>query len=52
MKREEIEKLKKTYYEAAGWDENGLPKPETLKRLGITELEEALERIRHRLGLA
>ncbi|RLI26545.1 aldehyde ferredoxin oxidoreductase [Candidatus Bathyarchaeota archaeon] len=51
VKREEIEKLKKTYYEAAGWDENGLPKPETLKRLGITELEKALERIRHRLGL-
>lgn len=50
--REEVDKLRKTYYEAAGWDEHGLPKGETLKRLGISELEGAVERVRQRLNLS
>jgi len=30
-----LQRLKKTYYEARGWDRNGLPTRETLRRLGI-----------------
>lgn len=30
-----LDKLKKTYYEARGWDENGIPTEKTLKKLGI-----------------
>ena len=32
-----LEQMKKTYYRARGWDENGLPTEKTLKKLGITE---------------
>jgi len=31
-----LEQMKKTYYRARGWDENGLPTAKTLKKLGIT----------------
>ena len=30
-----LEKMKKTYYRARGWDQNGVPTKRTLKRLGI-----------------
>ena len=30
-----LEQMKKTYYKARGWDENGIPTEKTLKRLGI-----------------
>lgn len=30
-----LEKMKKTYYQARGWDENGIPTEKTLKKLGI-----------------
>lgn len=30
-----LEVMKKTYYEARGWDENGVPKIKTLKKLNI-----------------
>ncbi|MEG1585016.1 MAG: aldehyde ferredoxin oxidoreductase C-terminal domain-containing protein, partial [Anaerovorax sp.] len=33
--REEFEKALDSYYKYAGWDDNGVPKPETLKRLGL-----------------
>jgi len=26
------------YYEQRGWDENGIPTPETLERMGLDEL--------------
>ena len=32
---EEIEQAKDLYYQMAGWDENGVPKPETLASLGL-----------------
>ncbi len=32
---EGFEKALDAYYEFAGWDQNGVPKPETLKRLGL-----------------
>ncbi|RLB08191.1 MAG: aldehyde ferredoxin oxidoreductase [Deltaproteobacteria bacterium] len=33
--REKFKKMIDEYYEHHGWDENGVPRPETLKRLGI-----------------
>lgn len=34
-KLEDVHKLLDMYYEQRGWDENGKPKPETLKKLGL-----------------
>jgi aldehyde:ferredoxin oxidoreductase len=36
----------KKYYEDAGWDENGIPKSETLQKLGLNSVDKALEKIR------
>ena len=33
--REKFKKMIDEFYEHHGWDENGVPKPETLKRLGL-----------------
>ena len=30
-----LERMKKTYYKARGWDQNGIPTEKTLKKLGI-----------------
>ena len=46
-----FEDQKRKYYEAMGWDEYGLPTPETLKELGLGFLEGAIRRVRRRLGL-
>lgn len=35
--REALEKMKDDYYRERGWDENGCPKEEALKRLGMEE---------------
>jgi aldehyde:ferredoxin oxidoreductase len=32
------------YYEQAGWDENGVPKSETLKRLELGNVDKALKK--------
>ncbi|NOZ61130.1 MAG: aldehyde ferredoxin oxidoreductase family protein [Calditrichaeota bacterium] len=34
----DLDTLKSEYYRLMGWDENGVPKEETLKKLGITEM--------------
>jgi aldehyde:ferredoxin oxidoreductase len=41
-----FEKVKKKYYEAVGWDENGTPKSAVLKRLGLEDVDKALEKLR------
>ena len=46
VRRTKFEDSKKEYYEAAGWDENGIPKSEELKRLGLEEVDKALKRIK------
>ena len=33
--RQKFTKMIDEYYEHHGWDENGVPRPETLKKLGI-----------------
>ena len=37
---------KKKYYKAAGWDKNGIPKSKTLKKLGLEDVDEAIEKLR------
>ncbi|MEM2912783.1 MAG: aldehyde ferredoxin oxidoreductase C-terminal domain-containing protein [Candidatus Bathyarchaeia archaeon] len=37
------------YYRAAGWDENGIPTSEELRRLGLDDVDERLEHIRQSL---
>ena len=39
LTREEVEGALKKYYELRGWDERGIPRPETLKRLGLSFLD-------------
>jgi aldehyde:ferredoxin oxidoreductase len=36
----------KRYYEAVGWDENGIPKKEILKKLGLEDVCKVLEKLR------
>jgi len=42
-----VEKDKKEYYKEAGWDENGIPKTETLRKLGLGNVDEALDKLRY-----
>jgi aldehyde:ferredoxin oxidoreductase len=44
--RKAFEEMKKQYYEAIGWDENGIPKSEVLKKLGLQDVDKALEKLR------
>ena len=41
-----VEEDKKRYYEAAGWDSDGLPKSQMLRRLGLEDVDKALEKLR------
>jgi aldehyde:ferredoxin oxidoreductase len=41
-----VEDYKKRYYKAAGWDKNGIPKSETLRKLGLADVDKALEKLR------
>ena len=44
--RRKIEEARKGYYEAVGWDKNGIPKPEELKRLGLDDVNKRMEELR------
>ena len=41
-----FEKYKRRYYRAVGWDNNGIPNTETLRKLALEDVDKALERIR------
>jgi aldehyde:ferredoxin oxidoreductase len=41
-----FEKYKKRYYQAVGWDRNGVPTSKILKDLGLRDVDKALEKIR------
>jgi len=43
VERATFEESKKEYYEAVGWDENGIPRSEVLKQLGLEEVDRVLE---------
>jgi aldehyde:ferredoxin oxidoreductase len=44
VKRKAFEEEKNEYYEAVGWGKNGLPKPETLRKLGLQDVEVKLRK--------
>ncbi|OYT48475.1 aldehyde ferredoxin oxidoreductase [Candidatus Bathyarchaeota archaeon ex4484_231] len=44
--KEEVERRKREYYEAIGWDKNGIPKPSVLRKLGLYDVDKDLDRIR------
>ncbi|RJS91539.1 aldehyde ferredoxin oxidoreductase [Candidatus Bathyarchaeota archaeon] len=44
--RKVVEEMKKQYYEAIGWDENGIPKSEVLRKLGLKDVDKVLEKLR------
>jgi len=37
LDREKFKEMIDQYYEQHGWDENGVPRPETLKKLGLDQ---------------
>jgi len=39
-------KKKAAYFETLGWDERGIPKAETLQRLGLEDLEPSMKGLR------
>jgi aldehyde:ferredoxin oxidoreductase len=44
--RAAVETMKRNYYKVLGWDERGIPRRETLERLGLGYLEPQLSRLR------
>ena len=44
--RVDFTKMKNEYYDELGWDEKGIPKPETLKELGLEDIGKALSHLR------
>jgi aldehyde:ferredoxin oxidoreductase len=43
--RAEVKEYKHRYYKAVGWDKNGIPTAKILRKLGLRDVEKALERI-------
>jgi len=41
-----VREKRTTYFETMGWDERGIPKKETLDRLGLSDLESAMSKLR------
>ena len=41
----EVKEYKHRYYKAVGWDRNGIPTAKILRKLGLRDVEKALERI-------
>jgi len=44
--RELVEQKRGVIFETLGWDERGIPKKETLDRLGLGDLEPAMKKLR------
>jgi len=43
LDRKKFEASRLEYFEAAGWNENGVPKPDTLRKLGLEDVEAKLK---------
>jgi len=41
-----VEEYKNRYYKAVGWDRNGIPTSKTLRKLGLNDVDKALEKLR------
>ncbi|MCS7386693.1 MAG: aldehyde ferredoxin oxidoreductase [archaeon GB-1867-005] len=46
--KDEVEKLKKEYYETVGWDDKGIPKSDMLRKLGLESVDKALDKVRRK----
>jgi aldehyde:ferredoxin oxidoreductase len=44
--KESVKRKVHQYYEQAGWDQNGIPTSETLRKLNIEYVDENLRRVR------
>jgi len=44
--RKEFLKQRKQYYKAIGWDKNGIPKSEVLRKLGLDDVDKEMEKLR------
>jgi aldehyde:ferredoxin oxidoreductase len=44
--REEVDRRRREYYEAIGWDENGIPRADVLEKVDLLDVDKALDRIR------
>lgn len=42
LKRKRFERLRSDYYKAVGWNEDGVPRPGTLRKLNLTNVEKKL----------
>ncbi|NWG11583.1 aldehyde ferredoxin oxidoreductase [Candidatus Bathyarchaeota archaeon] len=40
----QVEEDKRRYYNAVGWDENGIPKTKTLEKLGLEDIDKVLKK--------
>jgi len=45
LDRKMFEKSRLEYFRTAGWDENGVPRPKTLRRLGLEDVEAKLKKV-------
>jgi aldehyde:ferredoxin oxidoreductase len=43
VEKKKFEDLRNEYYAAVGWDEKGIPKSETLKNLGLDDIDKILQ---------
>jgi len=48
--RKAVEKYKQRYYRAVGWDKYGFPTSEALVKLGLKDVDVALEKVRNRIS--
>ena len=44
--KELVEQKRQTYFETLGWDERGIPRKETLEKLGLNDLEPMMKKLR------
>jgi aldehyde:ferredoxin oxidoreductase len=44
--RNSVRERVQEYYEEAGWDKNGVPRPDALKKLGLGDIDQALRKLR------
>lgn len=46
ISREQVNQKRRVYFETLGWDERGIPKKETLEKLGLSNLEPVMRKLR------
>ncbi|MDH5733755.1 MAG: aldehyde ferredoxin oxidoreductase [Candidatus Bathyarchaeota archaeon] len=47
VQEDDVEADKKEYYNEVGWDENGIPRSEILRKFGLRDVDRALTKVRH-----